>query len=77
MENQSIQAVLEDDLIGLLQSIGELDSIEGGSRVCSECGRPIALQNLQMIVPVTGGAFQYVCNYLTCIDAYHRKVGEQ
>jgi RNA polymerase-binding transcription factor DksA len=77
MKDQSIQAVLEDDLIGLLKSIGELENIENGSRVCGECGRPIALQNLQMIVPAEKGTFRYVCNCLSCIDAYHRKTGEQ
>ena len=66
---QSLQAVLDEDLRDLLSSIGELQSITNGERFCAACHTLITLENVQMIIPLEGGTFTFVCDRPECVEA--------
>jgi hypothetical protein len=71
---QTLQAVMDEDLRGLLASIGELEAVESGQRFCSVCNRPITLANLQVIVPLGDGGFRFVCNQPECVAASNERI---
>jgi len=74
MSRQTLQAVMDEDLRDLLKSIGQLEAIETGQRFCSVCNKPISLDNLQIIVPLEGGGFAFVCDAPECNAASHEKL---
>ena len=70
MKNRnSLQAVMDEDLRELLKSIGELDAIETGGRFCKVCKTLITVKNLQMIIPLQQGGFEFVCDRPECVEA--------
>lgn len=68
MKSEKLQAVLDEDIEGLLRSIGKLDNILAGEIVCRFCGDLVTLQNLQAILPLSGGDFWFICNKPSCIE---------
>lgn len=72
-KRESLHAVLDEDLVNLLQSIGQLERIENGSEYCSQCGLPINVNNVQVIVPLPEGKFTFVCNDLSCVEKYYKE----
>lgn len=68
MTNQTILAVDDDDLTGLLKSMNLLDAIQSGEAFCSSCNSPITLQNIQFIIPHSNLAIDLICNRPTCSD---------
>ena len=71
MKNRhNIQAVLDEDLSDLLRSLGELAAVQAGERFCKICKTLITLRNLQMIIPLEEGGFEFVCDKPECIEAY-------
>jgi hypothetical protein len=70
MNRESLHVVLDEDLANLLQSIGQLERLEKGSEYCSQCGLPMNLKNLQVIVPLADGTFVFVCSDINCVERY-------
>ncbi len=70
MTEKTLLAVNDDDLIGLLRSIGCLEKIEAGEIFCSECNIPITMKNLQFILPTANAQFTFVCNTPSCVEKY-------
>lgn len=68
MKTEILQAVLDEDLEGLLRSIGRLDSINDGRVVCRFCGDLVSLQNLQAILPLSDEDFWFICNRPSCVE---------
>jgi hypothetical protein len=68
VEGGFLNAVLDEDLQGLLRSIGQLEPIERGEVICVKCGAPITLENLQLIIPMSEGKYHIVCNTSSCIE---------
>ncbi len=75
MDQKEILAVLDEDIVPLLQSIGEFERIEKGHEYCIVCGKPITIRNLQFIIPKGNNEFRYVCNDLACAESFGRKEG--
>jgi len=70
-EKNKIPAVFKEDLNKLLTSINEIEPIENGERICQACFKIITLENIQLIIPRSGGVFHYVCNSPVCIEDYN------
>ncbi len=62
-------AVLDEDLRDLLCSIGELEPIVRGERFCGICHTLVTVQNVQMIIPLKGGRFEFICDKPECVEA--------
>jgi len=73
MKREFLDAVLDDDLRGLLKSIGQLEHVEEGEVVCCKCGTPITLRNLQLIIPLGDSRFDFVCSDPPCVEHYYEK----
>jgi hypothetical protein len=58
---------MDEDLGEFLESIGQLEPINAGQRFCSVCGTLVTLKNLQIIVPLEGGGFAFVCDRPECV----------
>jgi hypothetical protein len=70
MNNETLLAVNDDDLTGLLGSIGFLEKIEAGELFCGECNTPITMKNLQFILPIANSQFKFVCNSPNCVESF-------
>ena len=70
MDNE-LKAIYNEDLEDFLQSVNELEPINKGERFCKECGTPISLNNIQMVIPKKGQPYEYVCDSVTCVENYH------
>lgn len=66
MPDTKIDAVAEAELRNFLASIGELESVESGSRNCAFCGTKIGLNNLHAIIPGKDEV-EYCCDADLCI----------
>ena len=66
--SKTLQAVLDEDLEKLLRSIGQLERITNGDLLCRSCAKVITLENLQVIVPLPSGQFEFVCNLPACVE---------
>lgn len=71
MREKSLQAVLNEDLVNLLKSIGQLEKIVNATVFCSQCGSLITLDNLQMIIPLSKDEFEFVCDDFKCVEKYY------
>jgi hypothetical protein len=69
MSDAKLQAVLDEDLEGLLKSIGKFEDILNGGVTCHFCSELISLRNLQAILPLSRNEFQFICNNPSCVDA--------
>ena len=73
MEIDNLHAVLDEDMTRVLEELGQLQSLESGNILCHECGTPIALKNLQIIVPMLSGEYRFVCDKIECVESYLSK----
>lgn len=73
INKNKIPAVFKEDLKKLLQSIGELEPIEKGERICKVCSKIISIENIQLIIPRHGNEFDFICDSPVCVEEYNRK----
>ncbi len=73
MGKEFFEAVSDEDLRGLLRSIGQLEQVETGQVVCCTCGNPMSLRNIQLIIPLGDSKFDFVCNTTSCVEQYYEK----
>ena len=73
MKIDNLHAVLDEDVTRVLAELGQLQSMESGDILCHECGTPIALKNLQIIVPMLSGEYSFVCDRTDCVESYLSK----
>ena len=71
MKSNRIPAVYKEELESLLTSIGELEFIRLGVRVCQVCAKVITVDNLQLLIPKQGHTFDYVCNDHDCVSSFN------
>lgn len=71
MQENKIPAVFKEDLRKVLESIGELPSIEETQRSCQVCSKGITVENIQLIIPRPGNKFEYVCDDPQCISEFN------
>lgn len=71
MQKSILNAVHDSELISLLESIGELETIENGKANCEFCGKKISLANIQTIF-VKNNAISYCCNSPLCFIKFER-----
>lgn len=76
MKQERLNAVLDEDLQQLLKKVGEFERIERGEVYCSCCGIPITLKNIQILMPLADGAFEYVCQSAACMELFTREAEE-
>ena len=72
-EKTKIPAVFKENLKEFLKSIGELEPIEKGERICKVCSKIISFDNIQLIIPRQANTFDYICDSPVCIEEYNRK----
>lgn len=72
-EKNKIPAVFKEELVDLLDSIGELTHINDAERFCMVCSKVITVNNLQIIIPRKEKKFEFVCNSPVCIEAYNKQ----
>ena len=77
MKELTLQAVLDEDITKLLESLGQLELIENHKIFCSQCGNPIMINNLQLIIPLEENHFEYVCNDSNCIELYYNRENDK
>ena len=75
MEEKRLHAVLDEDIEKLLDKLGQLEPIQNGEVTCHECGAPIMVKNLQIILPLPNGGFHFVCSNTDCVRAHAEKEG--
>ena len=71
MKEYALQAVLDEDVRKLLESLDQLDLIESQKIFCSQCVNQITINNLQLIIPLKTDQFEYVCNNSVCVEQYY------
>ena len=76
MKTQDLNIVLDEDMLALLSNIGELDKIEKGEAHCLQCGTPVTVATIQIIIPLPSGGWAYVCNNSDCVNLYTKDRGE-
>ena len=65
MENNTIKAVHDDDIISLLRSLQLYDLVSDGKIKCAFCEGAITVDNLDAIIP-DDGKIVLSCNNATC-----------
>ncbi len=66
---EALSAVHDDDLVGLLQSLGVLHDIEAGNIKCKFCKDQINLDSLQALLP-DSGSVSFVCKKPDCVRLF-------
>ena len=64
-KRSKIKMVHESDLIGLLGSLGVLEKIEKDESFCTNCKKPININNIEAILS-NHGEIQFVCSSPSC-----------
>lgn len=67
-----IQAVLDDDLTGVLNNLGLTESLRNGELRCCICGDPVTEESLQGIVP-QGKSISVLCAKSACLKQIAEK----
>jgi len=67
-----INAVHENDLPSLLESLGLLESVKNGLILCHFCSKVITLENLNCLYP-KDGEIKFCCDNLEC---YRKSVAD-
>lgn len=65
MDKGEIQAVHDDDLQILLESLGVFEQVQNGTEKCAYCGKAINLENLQCIFP-DNNEINFCCTEDSC-----------
>lgn len=61
-----ISAVLDQQMVEFLSSIGELDRVTEGKSRCSVCNDQISLESIALVLPA-GKQVAYVCDKEMCM----------
>ena len=61
-----IKAVYDDDLAGMLESLGVLEKIEKGELICIYCNEPVSIDNIGAIFSERGKV-KFVCSKSNCL----------
>ncbi len=64
-----VSAVLDKQLEGFLESIGELHRVVERGATCGICGIPVTLRNISLVVPMRDQV-AYVCSRQICMMRY-------
>jgi hypothetical protein len=64
--NHRVQAVLDDDLAGVLQNLGLIDPLRNGELRCCACGDTVTEESLQGIAP-NGKSISILCSKPACL----------
>ncbi|MBM4349848.1 MAG: hypothetical protein FJ106_08180 [Deltaproteobacteria bacterium] len=75
MKEEVIRTVLDEDIGKVLDNLGQLEAVQNGEIHCCECGIPVSVKSIQIIMPLEGGNFKYVCNNTECVLSYSAKHG--
>jgi hypothetical protein len=75
MKEEVIHTVLDEDVGKVLDSLGQLEAVQNGETRCCECGIPVSVKTIQIIMPLEDGSFEYVCNNTECVLSYSTKHG--
>ena len=70
MEEEKINAILDEDIEAVLESIGQLDAVRNGEVLCCECGIQVSPESIQTILPLADGNFLYTCNGIECVKSF-------
>jgi D-ribose pyranose/furanose isomerase RbsD len=73
MKHDNLHAVLDEDVARVLAELGQLHAVETGDILCHECGIPITLKNIQIIMALPSGEYHFVCDRTECVRSYMRK----
>lgn len=65
LRNETLKAVIEDDLVSLLVSLGVHDNIMEEKETCLYCDRIIHLDNIEALVPINHSV-RIVCSSSEC-----------
>lgn len=68
---QEVKAIYNEDLENFLKEKGELEGILNGNRFCLNCGGPISLNNIQLVIPYKNKTYEYICDAIACVEKYH------
>lgn len=74
--SNTIKAVHDDDLLGLLESLELLNKFNAGKLKCAFCDETISHENLHSLYP-DGGTIKLVCNKPSCVSALMAKLEEK
>jgi hypothetical protein len=66
----NLKAVHDDEIQGLLESLGLLEVVKSGHAICPHCGDVVTVENLNCIVP-RGDEILLVCSKPDCIESAH------
>ncbi len=67
LKDNMLQAVHDDDLLSLLESLGVSDKINSGLCLCTFCKAKITYENLGAILPVHG-EIAFSCDSPMCLN---------
>jgi hypothetical protein len=73
MKDDDVHVVLDEDMGSVLAELGQLQKVENGDALCCECGSPLTLRNIQIIMPLPGGEYRFVCDKTECVESYMSK----
>ena len=65
VRGNSIKAVVDEDLDGVLKSLGVYDELVAGKKICLHCGKIITLDSVEAIVP-HDKRIAFICNSPSC-----------
>jgi len=67
MKRHRLRAVLDDDLIQFLASIGIKDALERGELRCHFCNEVVSFDSLQAVIPL-GKHVGVLCSKMDCLN---------
>jgi hypothetical protein len=62
-----IKAVFDEDLIGLLESLGVLEAVNAGKYKCNECNCTITTENIGSLYK-QGNEIKFKCSKIDCLN---------
>lgn len=68
MQAETLRVVLDEDLTELLDAIGLRQKIEDGEILCEQCGTPISLSTVGMLLHRQAGGYSLTCTNSACIE---------
>ena len=70
--HQKIQAIMNNDLVNVLNQTGQYEDLINGSIMCECCGREITMDNISTLIPYeTEGKIKirFYCNNIDCVNS--------
>jgi hypothetical protein len=75
-QSDTLNAVYDDDLMGVLEELGVAKDFEHGRLKCAFCGDTITWNNLHSLFP-DSGAIKFSCDKAECVNQLIAKVEAQ